>query len=110
MPANDNNYRKIISGKDIGGQGLMMPNIGPGNSRSVTKQAAQSMMHGSAAMTPVQQINKKMSGIISGSPEGFPGMASSPQVIPAEVLQAAAMSGGGPQGRRNIKIRAVQQT
>ena len=31
VPNNDNSYRKIISGKDLGGQGLMMPNIRPGD-------------------------------------------------------------------------------
>ena len=65
------------------------------------------------SMTPVQSLNKKMSGMHhQGHPgEQFKGgmgsMNSSPQMLPPEVL--AAMSGSGP-GRRNIKIRAVGQT
>ena len=56
-----------------------------------------------------------MEGIVNVTPQHHQAFGhhnsinNTPQHIPAEVLQAAAMSGGGA-GRRNIKIRAVQKT
>ena len=62
-------------------------------------------------MSPMQQVNKKMSSMHASPSDGnnYQGYAVAqsppPGGIPKEVLQAASMQGSG---RRNIKIRAVQ--
>ena len=64
-------------------------------------------------MSPMQQVKAKLgnSKAFQSPSDNYTGYTQghgSPGGIPKEVLQAAAMSGGG-NGRRNIKIRAVQK-